>query len=353
MGAPSKTGASRFGTPTDYLEAISVVVLVTLVGWFVPLNYHAFGYIYLLAVVALSLHIGLWPALAAVVACAVAWNFVFVPPRLAFAALHLEDGFLLASYFVVALVGNRLAALRAAADQARILAQSERLHQTLLDSVAHELKTPVAVFRAAVEQLESADAPRRQNLIAELRIAGQRLDNLVANLLNQSRLESGVLKPELDWCDARDLVAAARRNVGTRLDGRVIEIAIPLEFPLLLADAVLMEQALAQLLLNAALYTPPTSAIRVEAGSIGDPERIQLVVADQGPGIAPEIQAKIFDRFSRGPVPHGSGLGLGLSIVRGFMQAQGGEVSVATPAGGGTRFALLLPHVAAAAVPAG
>jgi two-component system sensor histidine kinase KdpD len=270
-----------------------------------------------------------------------------------FAALHLEDGFLLASYFVVALVGNRLAALRAAEEQARILAQSERLHQTLLDSVSHELKTPVAVFRAAVEQLEFADADKRRNLIFELRTAGLRLDNLVANLLNQSRLESGVLKPQLDWCDAHDLVAAARRSVGSRLDGRPIEIEIPLDFPLLLADAVLMEQALAQLLLNAALYTPDDSRIRVEAGEIKEPERIQLIVADQGPGIAPEIQAKIFDKFSRGPSARGSGLGLGLSIVRGFMLAQGGDVTVETPAGGGTRFALMLPYVAAASAPAG
>ncbi len=341
------------GAHADYVKVLGVIGLVTLCGWFSPLSYLALGYIYLLAVIALSTRVSRWPALWGAVLSSVAWNFFFVPPRLSFSVLRFDESLLLATYFVVALIGSQLTALRFAADRAKLLAESERMHQTLLDSVAHELKTPIAVFRTAVEQLGTGDPAKRAQLMEEVRIAVQRLDTVVANLLSQTRLESGVLKPRLDWCDGRDLVAAARRAVGRRLDNHPLTVDIPADFPIILADAALMEQAIAHLLLNAAVHTPPEVPVRVSAGSSAESNSVFISVSDNGPGIPMDLRGRLFEKFSRGPNARVGGLGLGLSIVRGFMNAQGGDVLVESPPGGGARFILSLPLKAPEGVPHG
>jgi two-component system sensor histidine kinase KdpD len=181
-------------------------------------------------------------------------------------------------------------------------------------------------------------------MMAEIRIAVERLDNLVANLLNLTRLQSGVLKPHLDWCDGHDLAAAARRAVETRLEGHGLALEFPPDFPIFLADAGLMEQAISHLILNAAVHTPPATQIRVTGGLSADSKDIFIAVSDNGPGISAELRERIFEKFSRGAGAPAGGLGLGLSIVRGFMLAQGGKVSVESPAEGGTRFTLSLPY---------
>jgi K+-sensing histidine kinase KdpD len=351
MYGAKKVDSVRQKVVWDYAEVLGVIALVTIGGWFTPLNYHAFGYLYLLAVVALSLHIRRVPVLIGAVVSGLTWNFVFVPPRLSFSVLHLDDTILLSCYFVVALIGSQLAALRSADDRARLLADSERMHQTLLDNVAHELKTPITVFRSALDQLRTAEATKREELLGELRIAVNRLDDVVGNLLHQTRLESGMLKAKLDWCDVGDLVAAARRAVGRRLEGRSLAVEIPSNCPIVRADAVLMEQSIAHLLVNAAVHTPPGTAIRVGAATSPDLSRMIIQVADDGPGVAPEFRDRIFDKFSQGPSGRSRGLGLGLSIVRGFMQAQGGDATFVSPAGGGARFELSLPYTPGEAVP--
>ncbi|HZZ20546.1 MAG TPA: ATP-binding protein [Opitutaceae bacterium] len=351
---------STFATPRgalrDYAKVLTVIFLVTLCGWFTPttmLSYNALGYIYLLSVIVLSMRLRRWAALFAAVLSALAWNFFFVPPRLSFSTLHFDEGLLLATYFVAASIGGQLASLRTEANRARLLAVSEQMHQTLLDSVSHELKTPIAVIRTAVEQLGTADAVRRDHLVHELRIATERLDILVGNLLNQSRLESGMLKPQLDWCDGRDLIASARRIVGSRLEDHPVRLEVPFDLPIFLADAVLMEQAIANLLLNAAVHTPPERQVMIGAGLSDDSRRILITVSDQGPGISGELKDRIFDKFSRGQASGKPGVGLGLSIVRGFMRAQGGDVSVESQVGGGARFTLFLPLTAHEGIPQG
>jgi K+-sensing histidine kinase KdpD len=346
MRGVNSTFATPRGALRDYGKVLTVLSLVTLFGWFTPtttLSYNALGYIYLLTVIVLSMRIDRRAALFAAVLSALAWNFFFVPPRLSFSTLHFDETLLLATYFVAAIIGGQLAALRTQANRAKLLAISETMHQTLLDSVSHELKTPIAVIRTAIEQLGKADAARTEDLVHELRIATERLDNLVGNLLNQSRLESGMLEPKLDWCDGRDLIASARRMVGARLEDHPLKIDVPLDFPIFRADAVLMEQAIANLLLNAAVHTPREGQVRVGAGLSDDTRQVLITVADQGPGVSSELKDKIFDKFAQGPGAGKGGVGLGLSIVRGFMRAQGGDVSVDSPPGGGARFTLFLP----------
>lgn len=236
--------------------------------------------------------------------------------------------------------------LRAASEREKVLAESARLHRTLLDSVSHELRTPLAVIGNAAENLDTPDAALRASLVAEVRAATRRLNRLVGNLLDQTRLDSGVLKPRLDWCDPHDLVNAARDIVGDALDGHPLEIAVPDDFPPVQADFNLMVQVLSNLLFNAAQHTPAGTPVALSAGIEPDGKRVRFVVADHGPGIPEPLRHRLFQKFERGHGVRAGGLGLGLSIVRGFVLAQGGEIVADDTPGGGSRFTVYLPHPA-------
>ena len=331
------------GTPRDYFLVVAVIAAVGSAGYFLPLSYLALGYIFLLAVIGLSTQVERVPALAAAVLAGCVWNYVFVPPRMMFSRPSFDEGLLMTIYFAVALIGSQLTSLRAAADRAKLLVQSERMHQTLFDSVAHELKTPISVVRTAVGQLEADDPARRRLVAVEIRIAVQRLENLVGNLLSQTRLESGILRPRLDWCECRDLAASARRAVAEQLEDRPLTVDVPSELPLVRVDAVLTEQAICLLLVNAAVHTPPGTRVRLHAEKGPGTDRVFLSVSDEGPGIPAELRPRLFSKFSRGPSPRRGGLGLGLSIVKGLMAAQGGSVLLSDSATGGACFTLDLP----------
>jgi two-component system sensor histidine kinase KdpD len=243
--------------------------------------------------------------------------------------------------------------LRAAGEREKLLAESDRLRRTLLDSVSHELKTPLAVLRSAGEKLDITDATKRAQLADEIRMATRRLDHLVANLLNQTRLESGALHAQLDWCDVRDLISSARRATSDRLAGRSFTVEIPLEMPLVMVDAPLMEQVFSNLLLNACLYTPEGSPIYFSAGveKTETGERAFLKLQDRGPGLPDELQRKLFQKFVRGRNARAGGVGLGLAIARGFVEAQGGEITAANLLEGGACFTIYLPKIMYDSVP--
>lgn len=236
--------------------------------------------------------------------------------------------------------------LREAGEREKLLAESEKLHRALLDSVSHELRTPLAVITGSLENLPAADAATSAGLVAEARTAARRLNRLVGNLLDQTRLETGALRPRLDWCDVRDLVNAAREGVGDALEGHPLEIVVPDDLPPIRADFALTEQALANLLLNAALHTPAATPVFLTAGLERGGQRAFFTVADRGPGFPPAMRERLFQKFTRGDAARAGGLGLGLSIVRGFIVAQGGEVVVGENPGGGAVFTVYLPHTA-------
>lgn len=241
--------------------------------------------------------------------------------------------------------------LRAASAREQLLAESEKLHRALLDGVSHELKTPLAVLDAALEQLAAADPATRATLLAEVRTASRRLNRLVNNLLDQTRLESGTLQPRLDWCDAHDLVNAALDGVRDALGAHPLETAVPADLPLFRADFALMEQVIANLLLNAALHTPEATPIFLAAGIDQARSRVCFTVADRGPGLPPAMRDRLFQKFQRGDAAKAGGLGLGLSIIRGFVAAQGGEIVAGENPGGGAVFTVYLPYTPHGKVP--
>ena len=238
--------------------------------------------------------------------------------------------------------------LRAAQERERLLAESEKLHRALLDSVSHELRTPLAVITGSLENLAAdSDPSRRASLLRETRLATARLNRLVGNLLDQTRLESGALRPRPDWCDPRDLVNAAfdAAREALEADAHPVTIELPDDLPPVRADFALTEQALANLLFNAARHTPAGTPVFLTAGLERGGARVFFTVADQGPGLPPAMKERLFQKFARGDAAKAGGLGLGLSIVRGFIAAQGGEVVVGeNPGGSGAVFTLYLPH---------
>jgi two-component system sensor histidine kinase KdpD len=236
--------------------------------------------------------------------------------------------------------------LRNAAEQARLLAESDRLSQTLLNSISHELRTPLAASSSAVSALAAAYPEMPEHcgmLLGEIQEANTRLNRIVGNLLDVARLESGKIQLRLDWHDARDLVHTTVRELHRELANRPVEVNAPAEAMLVKLDVSLVQHALANLLLNAAMHTPPGPPIEVTARF--SEQNLLLSVADRGPGIPPEMMPRIFDKFFRAPGAVTGGSGLGLTIARGFVEAHGGAITAENRPGGGAIFTLRLPQL--------
>ncbi|MCB0105447.1 MAG: hypothetical protein KDE53_06050, partial [Caldilineaceae bacterium] len=240
--------------------------------------------------------------------------------------------------------------LDVAARQSALLQESERLHTTLLNSISHELRTPIATITGAMSILRNHFATTaeatRQALLDDVSDAASRLNHLVANLLDMSRLDAGWLQLKLDWCMVGDVVGVAVQRMQGRLVQHPLTIMIPPDLPLVQMDFVLMEQVLVNLLHNAATYTPPGTPIEIRA--VIEQGWLKLTVADRGPGIPPDQLDKIFEKFYRVPGTATGGTGLGLSICRGLVVAHGGDLSATNRGGGGVVFTIKLP---ASAVP--
>ena len=226
-----------------------------------------------------------------------------------------------------------------AVSHAEVLAQSEKLHRTLLDSVSHELKTPLAVIHAALEGMNDLRSP----YIDEIETATQRLQRVVDNLLQMTRLESEVLQPNLGWCDLRDVIAAARQAAGDVLSTHPVNVLIPDHLPLVKIDHTLLAQALANILHNAAIYTPAEAAIEITASLHA--QRLRLTIRDHGPGLPLGEEQRVFEKFYRAKGSPAGGTGLGLAIARGFIQAQGGDITARNHPEGGAEFVIEVERV--------
>ncbi len=224
--------------------------------------------------------------------------------------------------------------LRSEATSAELARRSDAAKTALLDSVSHDLRTPLAAIRAAAGLLAEGDGETREEALAIDREA-ERLDRLVGNLLDMSRIEAGNLRTDLEPYALDDLVDVSLRRLRPMLAGRSVAVDIPRGLPYVLVDALLMDQVLANLLENAALHAPD-APIRIAASAHG--ERLRLIVEDGGPGVPAEAMHLVFDKFYRVGRPGAGrrrGSGMGLAVVRGLVEAMGGRVSARSSELGG------------------
>ena len=229
--------------------------------------------------------------------------------------------------------------------EVEVAATSEKLQRALFDSVSHELKTPLAVITTASEHLLSPLVTRSDEtktaLLGEVRAAARRLEHTVNNLLDISRLESGHLRPSLEFCDVLELVESTVAMAREQRSDRTIKLKVEADLPPCRIDYALIETALLNLILNAAAHGGPNGSVDVHA--FLRERDLVLQVRDFGAGLPPGEGQRLFEKFHRGAGVPAGGLGLGLSIVKRLAEAHGGRVAARDAEGGGAIFEIVLP----------
>jgi two-component system sensor histidine kinase KdpD len=317
------------------------------------LGVHATALIYLLTVVLLALFVTRGATLLAASLSAVVWDYFFLPPVFAFRVSHFEDALLLLMYFIVAIVlgqlTTRIRAQQDAEKKAHLIAESERLGKSLLDSVSHEIRTPIAAIKGAAENLmEFQDTPLtgpQKAMISEINEAIERLNRLVGNVLDVTRLDSEHFSPKISSCDIRDLVQVVVKETRKELAEHPFTVDVEPTVPLVARmDFVLTQQAVMILLSNAAFHTEPKTAILLKV--LREKDQLIFEVSDCGLGISEECLPRVFEKFYRAPNAKAGGTGLGLSLAKGFVEAQGGEIEARNGPSGGAVFTIRLPLAA-------
>ncbi len=231
------------------------------------------------------------------------------------------------------------------ARRAQLRMETEQLRNALLSSVSHDLRTPLSVITGATSALLDPSAPKdestRRELLSTAHEESLRLSRLVRNLLDMTRLDAGALKVQKELQPIEEVVGAALNRMEDRLRGRNVSTGVADDLPLVPIDSALIEQVLINLIENATKYTPASSAIEVAAHLDG--EAIVVDVSDRGPGVAEEDRERVFDKFFRVHEREGGGVGLGLTICRGIVEAHGGRIWVEPREGGGATFRFSLP----------
>lgn len=234
---------------------------------------------------------------------------------------------------------------RAAEQAAEIEAarRAETARTAVLHAISHDLRSPLTAITTAGSALRTGhgSSAERLELIDVINGESLRLARLVDDLLDLSQIEAGAVRPRADWCDVHDTVASAAAQLS---DAHSIEFQLPPDLPLVRADAAQLRRVFSNLLENAAKFSPPDAAIRVQGGVAGG--RVTVRVVDQGGGIPLPERGRVFEPFFRGRTGTGSGSGLGLAICRGFVEANGGRIVLQADTGQGTSFAVSFPTVA-------
>jgi two-component system sensor histidine kinase KdpD len=230
------------------------------------------------------------------------------------------------------------------ANQAQVQVEAEQLRNSLLSSVSHDLRTPLATIAGTASSLYESATPQTRPLLKSLADESQRLARLVDNLLDMARLDSGSVLLNRQWQVLEELVGVSLAQVEQDLKGRTVRVDLPADLPLLFVDGDLMSQLLINLIENAIRYTPPAATIEIGASFARG--RVTIRVADNGPGLPPGSEAIVFDKFFRGSTATADGrrgVGLGLAICRSIVLAHGGEIRAANRPTGGAEFTITLP----------
>lgn len=313
------------------------------------IGYKTVALLLLVSVSLLAMFFEILPVLCAAILSALLWDYFFIPPHFTFSVGSTEDALMLVMYFIIASVNavlnykirltEKLASLK------EIKENTLKLYATILSSLSHELRTPIATILGATDNLKEAENKlsdiQRDELLSQISESSLRLNRQVENLLNISRLESGVIQARLDWCDLESMLYEIVNHVIPKQQVNRLSIQVAPKLPLVKLDYGLMEQIIQNLIYNALQYTPIESLISITAEIKNEKLRIQF--KDHGPGF-PENEIKhVFEKFYRLKNSNAGGTGLGLSIVKGFVEAHQGTITLQNDPKGGALFIIDIP----------
>ena len=356
--------------PAQYLICIFVILAVSAICYSLSqfIGYRIVALILLVSVSLLAMFFDIFPVMLASLLSALVWDFFFIPKKFTFYIDNAEDGLMLFMYFIIALVNAVLTfKIRQIEKEANKKEEKDnmlKLYNTLLNSLSHELRTPIATIIGATDNLQTVgnklSDEQKDILVEEISTASFRLNKQVENLLNMSRIESGYIKPRKDWCDVEELIYGVVNHIKENNITQTIEIDIAGNMPLVFIDFGLMHQVLYNIVNNAIIYTPADTVVQIKAayskkvnGHFNLPRNnvvrdseidlLVITISDNGNGFPENEIGKVFDKFYRLKNTETGGTGLGLSIAKGFVEAHNGVIDLENISAGGARFRIEIP----------
>ncbi|OFX37197.1 MAG: histidine kinase [Bacteroidetes bacterium GWA2_32_17] len=335
----------------QYIISVGITLLVSTICFFISdlVGYRTVALILLFTVSLLASALSVYPVLISAVLSALIWDFFFIPPHFTLHVDNSEDILMLCMYFIIALLNgilsSKLKQYEKIARQKEEKLNALKLYNTLFNSISHELRTPLTTIIGASENLITNDKilleKDKLELQSEIYIASSRLNRLIDNLLNMSRLDSGFLKPKMDWCDINDLIHSVVNRLQPDNENHSIEIKVSNDNSIIWLDFGLIEQSLYNVIHNAIVHSPDNTKIIITAEYMDG--YMIIKVADNGNGFITDGKEQSFDKFYRSPELKTGGLGLGLSIVKGFVSAHNGFVEINNNKPNGTIVTIKIP----------
>jgi two-component system sensor histidine kinase KdpD len=342
----------KYNKKNQYLVSILLILSVAGICYVLSdfIEYKVVAFLLLLIVSLIAMFFDIAPVLLAACLSAVVWNYFFIPPRFTFAIQSTENILLFSMYFIIAMVNAvltyKIREIEKDANKRTVKEDTLKLYDTILNSLSHELRTPIATIIGATDTLQEGkhklSEKNAEDLLSEISKASLRLNRQVGNLLNMSRLESGFFQPKKDWCDINELIYDVLNQLKDILPYKPVEVNIKETIPLFKLDQGLLEQVLHNLIHNAAVYTPKYAVITISA-SLGKDNHLVLTVEDNGNGFPENEIEHVFEKFYRLKNTHAGGTGLGLSIVKGFVESMGGTIRLENGEDYGAKFTIDLP----------
>lgn len=341
----------KYRISTQIIISIIIVLLTASACYFSVtfIDYKFVALILLMSVSFLAMLFDILPVLIAAILSALIWNFFFIQPLFTFHINNAEDILIFFLYFIIALLNAVLTfKIRDAENKARGKEEKEnsiKLYNTLLNSLSHELRTPISTIIGAVDTLkESKDklsVKNQDELLNQIDIASIRLNKQVENLLNMSRLETGLLKLNLQWCDVNELINIIIQKMATLSSNKEIIINLDESLPLCKLDSGTIEQAIHNIIFNALQYTPDNATLQINTSV--NKNQLNITISDNGIGVPEDLLPEIFNKFYRLPNTKTGGTGLGLSISKGFIEAHNGSIIAENILPNGLKFSIKIP----------
>ena len=343
----------------QYIIGPGSIFVIAGISWLFSdiIGYHVMALILLVAVSVLAMFLETWPVVITAVLSALIWNFFFIQPKATFNIHTPEDALLFLMYFLIAVMNavftSKIRRVEEVARQKKERENTLQLYNTLLNSLSHELKTPISTIIGAVDTLKTGSTKLSENnqreLISEIDLAGNRLHRQVNNLLSMSRLESDFFELQLDWYDINEIVYTVIENNRPDSGAHIIKFDENEDLPLFRLDGPLMVQIMHNILHNALQYTADGSEVAINVGQRD--ESLEIVITDNGKGFPPDKLDLVFDKFYRLPRTATGGTGLGLSIAKGFVKAHKGNIRLENLASGGAKFTISIPAETTSLIP--